>query len=188
MNSLDIIVLVILSCLAIYGAVKGIVRLILGTGATMAGLFLGVWFNKEIASFLPDWIESDGARRLAAVALVMLATIILASVLIWLIQKLLSAVSLRWVDRVTGALLGLAVASFLVAAGMVPLAAFMPPDSDLIRNSRIAPYVLQVSNFLKGLVPRETKDRFDSARARLADARESVLSDGVELLKPEKEE
>ena len=40
MNSLDIMVLVVLSFFAIYGAVRGIVRLILGTGAMMTGLFL----------------------------------------------------------------------------------------------------------------------------------------------------
>ena len=186
MNILDIVVLVVLISFAIYGGVKGMVRLILGTGATLTGLFLGIWFNEEVAAILPGWIESDGGRRLAAVALVMLATMILASIIVWSIQRMLAAVSLRWVDRLTGSLLGLAVASFLVAAAMVPLAAFSPPESDLIRASRLAPYALLVSNFLKGLVPEETKERYDQARARMAEARKSVLSDGVKLLNPHK--
>jgi uncharacterized membrane protein required for colicin V production len=182
MNALDIGILIVLSALALYGVVKGIVRLVLGFAALLVGIFLGCWFNAPVAALLEGWLGNETARRLAALALVFFVTLAIFAVLIWFITKSLEAVKLRWVDRLAGALLGAVVAALLVAAAMVPLTALLPEESTLVAESTFSPYVLQVSSLIKRLVPEDLKARFERARQRIKASGEGLLPEGREAL------
>ncbi len=167
MNALDIGILIVLSAFALYGAVKGIVRLVLGFAALLVGVFLGCWFNAPVAGLLEGLLGHETARRLAALALVFFATLAIFAVLIWFITRSLEAARLRWVDRLAGTLLGAGVAALLVAAAMVPLTALLPEESTLVAESTMSPYVLRVSGPIKRLVPEDLKARFERARQRI---------------------
>ena len=170
MNAFDVVVIALLVLFALYGAVKGLVRLLLGFAAILLALALGAWFHVELAAKLPEWIHGDAARKLAATGLIFFGTLVVAAIVIWAIQKALAAVKLRWVDRLTGALLGAALGCLLVASAMVPLTAFLPPGNLLVQESAIAPYVLQISSALRLLVPKDLKARFEEGRAKLEEA------------------
>jgi membrane protein required for colicin V production len=167
MNGLDITLVVVAAAFVIYGAARGLVRLVLGAFAVGLGTLLGFWYNAPVAAWLDGWLDSEPFRRLAAFAVIVAATLAAFGVLVWCISKTLDAVELRWVDRLLGGLLGLALASVLLAAVLVPLAAFLPERSPLIGESALSPYVLRVSSVVKAVVPSDLRERFDAARGRL---------------------
>lgn len=170
MNSFDVMVLAVLLAAALYGALKGMVRILLGAGAFILALALAAWFHEPLAARLPGWIQEEAARSLAATGIIFFATLAGGAVAIWAIQRLLSAVKLRWVDRLSGAALGVALACFFVAGVMVPLTAFLPPESLLLEQSTVAPYVLRASSAMLMLTPEHLKQKYEEARARVAKA------------------
>jgi membrane protein required for colicin V production len=184
MNILDIALVVIVVAFIVYGAVKGVVRLALGSVAVAVGLFLGCWYNAPVAALLAGWIQSEAVRRLAALGLIFLTTLAAFAVLVWFITKTLESANLRWVDRLSGALVGVAIASVLAAALLVPLTAFLPADSTLVNNSALSPYVLKISSFVKALVPAEVKEKYEAARARMKEAGKGMLPGGASLPVP----
>ena len=181
MNALDIGIVVVVAVFVLYGAVKGLVRLTLGAVALGLGLFLGCWYNAPMSAMLSGFIKNESARRLTALGLVLLGTIAAFLVLVWFITKTLEAVRLRWIDRLSGAALGFAVASILAAAILVPLTAFLPAQSTLVDGSTLSPYVLKISNFVKALVPEELKQRYDAARAKVKEAGKGLLPGAADV-------
>jgi membrane protein required for colicin V production len=184
MNILDVGLVVIVAAFIVYGAVKGVVRLALGSVAVAVGLFLGCWYNAPVAAMMAGYIQSEPVRRLAALGLIFLTTLAAFAVLVWFITKTLESANLRWVDRLSGALVGIAIASLLAAALLVPLTAFLPADSTLVGGSALSPYVLKISSFVKALVPAEVKEKYEAARARMKEAGKGMLPGGRSLPVP----
>src|SRR5262245_2238585 len=170
MNGLDIALVVVLIAFALYGAVKGLVRLLLGSLALAVGIFLGCWYNAQVAGLLSGLITSEPVRRLTALVLILVATVAAFAVLVWFVTKTLEVVHLRWIDRLTGAAAGLALACVLTALLLVPLAAWLPTDSAMMNGSALSPYVLKASSFVKGLVPQEVRQRFEESTGKMKDA------------------
>ncbi len=184
MNALDIALAVVLAAFVVFGAVKGLVRLVLGSVALAFGVFLGCWYNAPVAAAMSGWIQSDSVRRLSAFGAIFLATLAGFAVLVWFITKTLEAAHLRWVDRLTGAALGLAIAALLAGAILVPLTAFLPADSTLVGGSTMAPYIQRVSSLVRAVVPADLKQRYDAARKRMAEAGKGILPGGADMPLP----
>ena len=178
MNALDIGILVVLAAFAIYGAVKGLVRIVLGFAALALGILLAAWLSGPFSAYLSRWIASETARRLAAAAILFLGAVIVCALVAWGIRKALAPAHLLWADRLAGAAAGLLLAALLVSAAMVPLAALLPEGSPALGQSVLTPWVLRVAGFTKSVVPEEIRLRFEVARERLLRAGEEMLPGG----------
>lgn len=189
MNQLDVAILVAMGGFAVYGVFKGMVRLILGFFSIALGILLAAWLGAPFATTFEGLIENETLRSLIASAILFFAALLGCGLLGWLIHKVLKPADLLWADRVAGGVAGMGLAIFLAASAMVPLTAILPPDTALIRTSRLAPHVLALSTFLKSLVPRELRERYEAARRRMHEAGEEAIPgaekvrDGVETLK-----
>ena len=175
MNALDVAILIAIGGFALYGIWRGMIRLVLGFVAFALGIVLAAWFNAPLGARIGGWIESEAGRRLLAAALIFGATVIGFTLLAWLIRRMLEPAKLLWADRAAGAIAGAAMGVLLAAAAMVPLTALLPADSAIIRESKLAPHVLAISSYLKGLVPEEMKKRYEESRERLRQTGESAL-------------
>jgi membrane protein required for colicin V production len=184
MNALDIALVVVVAAFVVYGAVKGLVRLVLGSVAIASGIFLGCWYHAPVEAFLSRWIHEEHARLFVAFGSVFVLTLLAFAVLVWFITKTLEAAKLRWVDRLTGAAVGLLLAALLLGAVLVPVVAFLPTDSTLVGGSRISPYVLRISAFVKSIVPDSLKKRYEEARAKMAAAGKGILPGGGNVPMP----
>ena len=184
MNALDIGLIIAVAAFAVYGAVKGLVRLALGSVAIGSGVFLACWYHASVEAMLAGSIKDEHVRLFLAFGLIFVVTLLAFAILVWFITKTLEAANLRWVDRLSGALVGLAIAALLLGAALVPLTAFLPADSNLVSGSRISPYILHISAFVKSVVPEGLKKRYDEARARMAAAGKGVLPGGGNVSPP----
>lgn len=189
MNQLDVTILVAMGGFAVYGVFKGMVRLMLGFFSFALGILLAAWLGAPFAATFEGLIENDTLRSLLASAILFFAALLGCGLLGWFIHKILKPADLLWADRVAGGVAGAGLAVLLAASAMVPLTVILPPGNALIRNSRLAPHVLAISSFLKSLVPRELRERYEAARQRMQEAGEEALPgaekvrEGVEALK-----
>jgi len=181
MNALDIALLVAVALFIVYGAVKGLVRLVLGSVSIGMGVLLACWYHAPVERLLAGSIQSERFRFFLAFGLVFLATLAGFAILVWLVTRTLEAANLRWIDRVAGALLGLGLATVLLAALLVPLTAYLPADSNLVGGSRISPYVLKISSLVKSIVPESLRKRYEEARTRMTAAGKHALPGGGDM-------
>jgi membrane protein required for colicin V production len=175
MATFDILALLILCVLALYGLMKGIVRLVLGFVGLIAGWLLAVKYAEPLALRIGAGRFGDAARtagpdltRLAAFAIIFLGVALASGVAAWLIGRALGAVHLQWADRLAGAGVGLILGLILICALTVPLVALWPPDGGaLMRDAVLAPYAAAGGEYLLALVPEPMHSRFKSALGRL---------------------
>lgn len=154
MTLLDIIILGIIVVFVIAGAKRGLVWELF----TLAGIGLGLWipytFRAPIADFISRYTDPGQTRIVVTVVafLVIFSLIyIIFSHIGYFLHKLLEKILLGWLDRLLGALLGLAKGMLLV--GLVLVAIFLSPWREqgdrLVRKSKVLTWGKgQVENFL----------------------------------------
>jgi membrane protein required for colicin V production len=184
MNALDIVMVIVVAAFIVYGGVKGLIRLVLGSVAIAFGVFLGCWYHAPVESLLTGWIKEEHVRFFVAFGAVFVGTLLAFAVLVWFITRTLEAAHLRWADRASGAALGLVIAALLLGAVLVPVTAFLPPGSTLVGQSRLSPYILRISSFVKSIVPEGLEKRYEEARARMTAAGKRALPGGGDLPMP----
>ena len=167
MNPYDAALVITALVAMLIGAIKGLVRIVIGLAAGVAAFLLASWFDGVAGSLLSGWVDSESARRLIGFALVFFGVLVCGALAGWLIGKLLSAVHLRWIDRIAGAAAGVVAAVLLFAALTVPVVAWLPEDTGLLQNSRLAPWVVTAGRWAAAAVPAGVRLRFHERIDRL---------------------
>ena len=160
MNLLDLIILLFAAALALLGAARGLIRLLLAGAALGAAWWLATRFHQPLGERF--FGATDGASGLAAFLLVLFLAAAAALVVARLIAGLVRATPLRWVDRVLGGLSGLVIATVLAAAFLLPLQAALSPPHPLLAGSALAPYLMRIATLLEPLVPEGVREALES--------------------------
>ena len=118
MQTIDIIICVLLVIGLISGLRDGLVKQIAGLAGLIGGLLLGRMFYTPVGEWLATAFGmSEEASRVVAFIVMLLVVPLLFSLLGWLVEKLLRAVSLNWVNRLLGGLVG--ILKFALFAGVI---------------------------------------------------------------------
>lgn len=107
MPALDWIFLAVLLTSLLLGVWRGLVYEVLSLLSWLVAFVAAQWLAPTVAVYLPMSGASEMIRYAAGFALVFIAVVLAVSVLAWLMQKLMSSVGLRPVDRLLGAVFGL---------------------------------------------------------------------------------
>jgi uncharacterized membrane protein required for colicin V production len=76
------------------------------------------------------------------------------------LAQLIRAVHMSWVDRLGGALVGAALGALVAGLVVVVVTVMLPVDAPFIRQSKLAPRVLDYSHDLAGFVPVDVRDAY----------------------------
>lgn len=114
MNWLDIVIIVVILALGIAGLRQGMIRTVFGIAGLIGGIFLAGRYYDELA----ERLFPSGAiwGNIAAYAIIVIATLVVAGVIGWLLAKLVNFAALGWLDKVMGFILGVVIAGLLFAA------------------------------------------------------------------------
>jgi membrane protein required for colicin V production len=159
MNWLDIAIIILLIVPAFIGLKTGIIKILL----TVAGLIVGVILAGRFSTWLGGkmtFISDPGIAKVAAFALILIVVLVLATVLAALIKKFASALLLGWINRLGGAVLGLALGVIFCGALVTMWVNFLGAGST-IENSAMAKFLLDTFPIVLGLLPKD----FDSVRS-----------------------
>ncbi|MFP4663083.1 MAG: CvpA family protein [Bacteroidales bacterium] len=117
MNWLDIIIALPVLWLGYKGFKNGLVKEI----ASLAALFLGLWVAVVFSHYLEDLISSntnidENYIPLTAFAVLFILTVIAVHLLSRSLDKLIKAVAMNWLNKITGTVFGAAKALLIIGA------------------------------------------------------------------------
>jgi membrane protein required for colicin V production len=115
------------------------IRTVFGIAGLIGGIVLAGRYYDELAARL----FPSGAiwGNIAAYAIILLATLLVAGVIGWLIAKLVNFAALGWLDRVMGFILGVVIGGLLCAAILAIAVKFYPGMEATISQSVIAKFL-----------------------------------------------
>jgi len=153
MNWLDIVIIVVAVLMGIVGLRQGIIRTVFGIAGLIGGIVLAGRYYGGLAAVL----SPSGATwaNIAAYAIILIATLIVAGVVGWLVAKLVHLVLLGWLDRLVGCILGVVIGGLLCAAVLAIVGKYYPGAGAVISQSGLARFLMGGFPLLLALLPEE---------------------------------
>ena len=153
MNWLDIVIIVVAVLSGIWGLRQGIIKTAFGIAGLIGGIVLAGRYYDELAALL----SPSGATwaNIAAYAIILLATLLVAGVIGRFVAKLIHLVLLEWLDRLVGFILGVFIGGLLCAAVLAIAVKYDPGTEAVIRQSLIAKFLMEGFPLLLALLPGE---------------------------------
>ena len=115
----DWVFLAVLLLSLVIGAGRGLVYEVLSVLGWAASFYAAQWFAPRLASVLPFDSLSNPVRLAAAFVLIFVAALFVFGMLAFAVKKLVEAIGLRPIDRILGALFGVARGVILLLAAAV---------------------------------------------------------------------
>jgi membrane protein required for colicin V production len=175
-NWLDIVIVAIIALSFIGGIAKGFVRAAIGLGATLIGLFCGIWFYGLAVHYFEPYVSSRAIASFLGFLIIFMGIVAVGALIAALLAKLFDIVGLSWLDRLLGGAFG-AVRGIVLCVGLVLLVmAFDPkPPAKSVADSRFAPYITGSAEVLSELTPYELKSAFGRSYDRVKEIWQAML-------------
>ena len=153
MNWLDIVIIVVAVLMGFLGLRQGIIRTVFGIAGLIGGIVLAGRYYGGLAAVL----SPSGATwaNIAAYAIILIATLIVAGVIGWLVARLVHLVLLGWLDRLVGCILGVVIGGLLCAAVLAIVGKYYPGAEAVISQSGLARFLMGGFPLLLALLPKE---------------------------------
>jgi membrane protein required for colicin V production len=158
MNWLDIVIIILLAGAVISGLKAGIIKLLFMVVGIIVGVVLAGRLSGSLGGLLP--ISDKGIADAVAFAIILVAVLVIAAILAWVVKLAVSAVMLGWVNRLGGAILGLFLGFFFCGALLTMWVKFLGINN-VVEGSFLARFLLNGFPIVLGLLPSE----FNSVRS-----------------------
>ena len=155
MNWLDIVLIAVLALATFLGFRRGIISMVL----PIVGLIIGVVLAGHYYGTVGGWLPIDNQQHAgwAGYAIIIVVVLIVSVILASVLRRFIRLVLLGWVDRLGGAILGLAVGSLFCAAVLAACVKF-GLGSGFVDGSGIATLMLDWLPAVLVLLPGEFGD------------------------------
>ncbi len=130
MNWADWTILIVLGLSSLVGLVRGLVKESLSLVVCAGAVFIASHFKTPAASLLTNYIQTPSLREMAAFGGLFVLTLILGSMLNYLISQLVKMTGLTGTDRMLGMVFGAARGFLIVMAIIIFLPPVIPIDKD----------------------------------------------------------
>ena len=155
MNWVDIVIIAGAVLFGLLGFWQGFIKALFGILGLIVGIALAGHFYQPLALKL----SSEGAAwaGVAAYAIILVGTVIVAGVAGWFVAKMVHALPFGWLDRLLGFILGAFMGSMLCAAVLAILCKYVPSVEAAVAQSAVGATVMKGFPLLLALLP----DNFD---------------------------
>lgn len=153
MTWLDYAVTGLLLASMIWSAIRGVVREIVSLGGWIIAFLAANLFAGPLSTHLPQAIPGETLRTLAAFLAIFILALICTALVGMLLSRLVNAVGLGPIDKVLGALFGIARGSILVLAAVLVAGLTSAPRQAWWKESTSGPYLKEVALALKPWLP-----------------------------------
>jgi membrane protein required for colicin V production len=145
---IDWTALVLLGVFFVLGLFKGLVWQVSRVLSLIAAWFLAGQYGEPASRWIEGWFgpeeQASGLPLYLAYVVVFVLALVVLSLLTWLLQKLVKQSGLSTVDRLGGAVVGLATGSIAVLAILALTFMFVPEDWGVVRAARRS-YTMEIS-------------------------------------------
>lgn len=160
MNTLDIIILLLLGFTLVRGLFRGFVGEISSIVGLVAGFILANRYHDQLLPLVSSILPDPDLANLISYVLIFITGLILVLMVAAVLRHLLRIALLGWVDRFAGATIGILKGSLVCVLLVLLLTTFLTPQADVLKNSRLAPYVIKFSTLLADLMPDKIRQGF----------------------------
>jgi membrane protein required for colicin V production len=168
MNGLDYLILAAIGLGALFGAGRGILQIASSLIALVAAFYLAALYYQAAGSYLARAFSMrPGTGATLGYVVIFLAVMVIVAWGGGKLAQLIRAVHMSWADRLGGALVGAALGAFLAGLIVVAATVMMPADTSLVRQSQLAPRVLDYSHEMASFIPVEIRDAYYSREGQL---------------------
>ncbi len=176
MTAFDVVVLAVVALSALFAFARGVVRELIALATWVVAFVLAFAFAAQAAALLPGLDAHPEGKHVLGFALVFVGVLVAGALVAHLLAKLVHAVGLGFVDRVLGALFGLARGAaiavlFVLVAGLTAL-----PRQEWWQNAWLAPVLVTAALSLRPWLPAAWADRLDYSRQGRPPARPGVTA------------
>jgi len=158
MNWLDIAILVLIVIPTLVGLKSGLIKAVLSLAGAIVGVILAGRYHGILAEQL-TFISQANFAEIAAFAIILIGTMIIAAVLAAMLKQIVSAMLLGWVNRLGGAVFGFLLGAIFCGALLAIWAKFL--GAGTITESALATLLLDSFPMILALLPEE----FNSIRS-----------------------
>lgn len=153
MNWLDILLIIGLIVSVIMGIRQGLIKGLFVLAGVIIGVVLAGHYSDSLAAKL-TFISDIGIAGIVAFLIIVVATLIVALILAFIVQKVVHWALLGWLDRLGGAVLGLLLGAIFIGA---ILAMWLKYEGGVstISGSALANFLLDKFGLVLGLLPAE---------------------------------
>jgi membrane protein required for colicin V production len=161
MNLLDLGILVLLGLITLRGYYRGLFQELAVLVGLVGGVVVAAHTYLRLAVLLQRWIADPQHARWIAFAVVLVVVYWLTRLLAHFLQRLLYHLYLDFFDRLLGGTFALAKGALLLGFGLMFLGIFLPRDARLLKESRTASVLVQISRQSLELLPPDFKRRLN---------------------------
>lgn len=124
MNILDIILVIPILWALYRGFRKGLVYMVASLTALVLGILGAMRFHEGMGNLLNGWFEINPEHlHILAFAVTFILIVLLVHIAAFLVDKLIKAVALSFVNRLAGMVFGVLVTAFLISVILLPVSA-----------------------------------------------------------------
>jgi membrane protein required for colicin V production len=184
MNGLDWVLFGVLFLGIFRGLWRGAITQIFGIIGALGGFLLAAHYYQNVASQAANLFPLLPRPEMIAFATLFILTWVCLSLLGRWLSSLFRKGGLGGLDRLLGAGVGAAKAILLAIILVAFLTFFLPDESSVLRDSRLAPYVHQLARVLIKAAPPDAAKLFEKKRDELKkhwhDRKPTALPAGAE--------
>jgi membrane protein required for colicin V production len=159
MTVLDYFVLIVVAASVTSGATRGILKAIVSIVSAVVGLLAAVQLYSYAAVLVRTFVSTQEEANILGYIAVFLAVFIAGAILGWRLRLGARRSRLGWLDRATGAALGL-VAGWLICSALYMALTAFPVKIEAVEKATFAPLLLEGSRVIAYLTSPEFRELF----------------------------
>ncbi len=160
LNSVDYIILGILLISTGISFMRGFLREALSLIAWVAAVWLSVSFTPQLAYLLQDQVANESLRILIAFVSLFISTLIVASLIDFLVSQLVKKTGFSGTDRMIGLVFGLARGGVIVAVIVLVVGFTTVPQEPWWQQSILLEHFQTLAVWLKNNLPADMATQF----------------------------
>ncbi len=158
MNTLDLVLLAILSISLVWGAVRGLLWQLASLAVIILGFILGTTHCTTVGGALAIYlnVENVNLMNMMAFALIFMLVAVGCYLTAHLLKKFLSAVKLESTDHLLGGMLGV-LKGFILSWALLLLAVNLPGSelNQQAKDSALAPHIVGTMRLMGRMLPEQ---------------------------------
>ncbi len=175
MNWLDILILTVLIFFFLLGFGRGLINQVFSLAAVVVGIASGILFYDAVGRILmeKEIIETMSSALLVGFISLTISVFIVVQLLGWFAARLVGKLSLGWMNRLAGGVLGIAIGT--VCAFLLISWLNISVESTF-KESKVFPHVKIIYDTTMDLIPDGLKTGYDQTRERFIEEGKKVIT------------
>ena len=161
MTAFDLVVIGVVGLSALLAFVRGFVRVVMSLAAWVIAALAAIHFAEPLGTALPEFGGGPASRYVAAFALIAIVVLIAGAVTGWLLSRLVHAIGLGFLDRLLGAVVGVARGVLLAVLAVLLAGLTDLPRRDWWQNATLAPPLVAAALSLRPWLPKPWAEALD---------------------------